>query len=85
LCFPDDFSEEIDLEARRLLQLFPAYDPGAGQVSAECKRHSDIFHEELAKFTLWALKSKWIDRRSEFLPRDRRSSSLLDCSSSLRN
>lgn len=56
--FPEDFSGEIDLEARRLLQILPAYDPGAGHVSAECKRHSDIFHEELAKFTLWALRSK---------------------------
>ncbi|XP_020278398.1 nose resistant to fluoxetine protein 6-like [Pseudomyrmex gracilis] len=52
----DDFSEIIDHEARRLLQILPAYDPGAGNVSAECKRHSDIFHAELAKFTLWALK-----------------------------
>ncbi|RLU26672.1 hypothetical protein DMN91_000469 [Ooceraea biroi] len=52
----EDFPEEIDLEARRLLQILPAYDPGAGHVSAECKRHSDIFHEELSKFTLWALK-----------------------------
>ncbi|EFN89881.1 O-acyltransferase like protein [Harpegnathos saltator] len=50
------FSEKIDFEARRLLQILPAYDPGAGRVSAECKRHSDIFHQELAKFTLWALK-----------------------------
>ncbi|XP_014475148.1 PREDICTED: nose resistant to fluoxetine protein 6 [Dinoponera quadriceps] len=50
------FSEEIDFEARKLLQILPAYDPGAGRVSAECKRHSDIFHEELSKFTLWALK-----------------------------
>ena len=58
--FPEDFPEEIDLEARRLLQILPAYDPGAGDVSAECKRHSDIFHEELSKFTLWALKSKSI-------------------------
>ncbi|CAL1674854.1 unnamed protein product [Lasius platythorax] len=52
----ENFPEEIDLEARRFLQILPAYDPGAGGVSAECKRHSDIFHEELAKFTLWALK-----------------------------
>jgi len=75
LYFPDDFSEEIDLEAHKLLQILPAYDPGEGQISAECKRHSDIFQEELAKFTLWALKSKWIDRY-ESLSRDRRSLSL---------
>ncbi|KAG5323880.1 NRF6 protein, partial [Acromyrmex heyeri] len=52
----EDFPEKIDFEARRLLQILPPYDPGAGGVSAECKRHADIFHEELAKFTLWALK-----------------------------
>ncbi|TGZ56969.1 nose resistant to fluoxetine protein 6 [Temnothorax longispinosus] len=52
----EDFPERIDLEARRLLQILPSYDPGAGGVSATCKRHADIFHEELAKFTLWALK-----------------------------
>ncbi|XP_011881618.1 PREDICTED: nose resistant to fluoxetine protein 6 [Vollenhovia emeryi] len=52
----EDFPERIDLEARRLLQILPPYDPGAGGVSAECKRHAEIFHEELAKFTLWALK-----------------------------
>lgn len=52
----EDFPVEIDLEARRLLQILPAYDPGAGHVSAECKRHSNIFREELAKFTLWALR-----------------------------
>ncbi|XP_026674907.1 nose resistant to fluoxetine protein 6 isoform X2 [Ceratina calcarata] len=52
----DEFSEEIDREARTLLQILPAYDPGVGRVSPECKRHSDIFHQELAKFTLWALK-----------------------------
>jgi len=76
LYFPDNFSEEIDLEAHKLLQILPAYDPGAGQISAECKRHSDIFQKELAKFTLWALKSKWIDRYNESLSRDRRSLSL---------
>ncbi|XP_053985527.1 nose resistant to fluoxetine protein 6-like [Hylaeus anthracinus] len=54
--FYDDFSEEIDREARRLLQILPAYNPGAGRVSPQCKRHADIFHRELAKFTLWALK-----------------------------
>ncbi|XP_017891312.1 nose resistant to fluoxetine protein 6 isoform X1 [Ceratina calcarata] len=54
--FYDEFSEEIDREARTLLQILPAYDPGVGRVSPECKRHSDIFHQELAKFTLWALK-----------------------------
>ena len=54
--FYDDFPEEIDREARRLLQVLPAYDPGVGRVSLECKRHADIFHQELAKFTLWALK-----------------------------
>ncbi|XP_012055335.1 PREDICTED: uncharacterized protein LOC105618403 [Atta cephalotes] len=53
----EDFPEKIDFEARRLLQILPPYDPGAGGVSAECKRHADIFHEELAKFTLWALKT----------------------------
>jgi len=42
------------------LQILPSYDPGAGGVSAECKRHANIFHEELAKFTLWALRSKSI-------------------------
>ncbi|XP_015434936.1 PREDICTED: nose resistant to fluoxetine protein 6-like [Dufourea novaeangliae] len=51
-----DFSEKIDREARRLLQILPAYDPGAGPVSPQCKRHAEIFHQELAKFTLWALK-----------------------------
>ncbi|XP_076666635.1 nose resistant to fluoxetine protein 6 isoform X1 [Andrena cerasifolii] len=54
--FYDVFPEEIDREARRLLQVLPAYDPGVGRVSLECKRHADIFHQELAKFTLWALK-----------------------------
>ncbi|XP_043475076.1 O-acyltransferase like protein-like [Leptopilina heterotoma] len=52
----DDFSVEIDQEARRLLQILPAFDPGAGHVSSECKRQSDIFHRELSKFSLWALK-----------------------------
>ncbi|XP_025992851.1 O-acyltransferase like protein [Solenopsis invicta] len=52
----EDFPEKIDLEARRLLQILPPYDPGAGGVSAECKRHANIFHQELAKFTLWALR-----------------------------
>lgn len=56
--FPEEYPEKIDVEARRLLQILPPYDPGAGGVSAECKRHADIFHKELAKFTLWALKSK---------------------------
>lgn len=56
--FADDFSEEIDQEARRLLQILPAFDPGAGHVSSECKRQSDIFHRELSKFSLWALKSE---------------------------
>ncbi|XP_076290207.1 nose resistant to fluoxetine protein 6 isoform X2 [Lasioglossum baleicum] len=52
----DDFSGQIDREARRLLQILPAYDPGAGRVSPQCKRHADIFRQELTKFTLWALK-----------------------------
>ncbi|KAG7202798.1 hypothetical protein KM043_009961 [Ampulex compressa] len=52
----DEFPEKIDYEARSLLQIVPAYDPGAGHVSAKCKRHADIFHRELAKFSLWALK-----------------------------
>ncbi|XP_043525105.1 nose resistant to fluoxetine protein 6-like [Frieseomelitta varia] len=52
----DDYSEEIDREARRLLQVLPAFDSGVGRVSPECKRHTEIFHRELAKFTLWALK-----------------------------
>lgn len=55
----DDFPEQIDREARRLLQVLPAFDPSVGRVSGECKRHADIFHRELAKFTLWALKSKY--------------------------
>ncbi|KAK1137721.1 hypothetical protein K0M31_002215 [Melipona bicolor] len=54
--YSDDYSEEIDREARRLLQVLPAFDPGVGRVSPECKRHTEIFHRELAKFTLWALK-----------------------------
>ncbi|OAD54557.1 Nose resistant to fluoxetine protein 6 [Eufriesea mexicana] len=54
--FYNDFSEEIDREARRLLQILTAFDPGVGRVSPECKRHADIFHQELAKFSLWALK-----------------------------
>ncbi|XP_043250987.1 nose resistant to fluoxetine protein 6-like [Colletes gigas] len=54
--FYDDFPEEIDREARRLLQILPAYYPGVGRVSPQCKSHADIFREELAKFTLWALK-----------------------------
>lgn len=59
ICFSDDFSEEIDREAKRLLQILPAYNPGVGRVSPQCKRHSEIFYRELAKFTLWALKSKY--------------------------
>ncbi|XP_043498479.1 nose resistant to fluoxetine protein 6-like [Polistes fuscatus] len=51
----DTFKEEIDLEASRLFKLVPAYDPGAGSVSVECKRDAEIFRRELAKFTLWAL------------------------------
>ncbi|XP_076389928.1 nose resistant to fluoxetine protein 6 isoform X2 [Megachile rotundata] len=51
-----EFSEEIDREARRLLQILPAYYPGVGRVSQECKRDAGIFYRELAKFTLWALK-----------------------------
>ncbi|XP_043792229.1 nose resistant to fluoxetine protein 6-like [Apis laboriosa] len=54
--FYNDFSEEIDREAKRLLQILPAYNPGVGRVSPQCKKHSEIFHRELAKFTLWALK-----------------------------
>ncbi|XP_033205713.2 nose resistant to fluoxetine protein 6-like [Bombus vosnesenskii] len=54
--FYNDFPEQIDREARRLLQVLPAFDPSVGRVSGECKRHADIFHRELAKFTLWALK-----------------------------
>ncbi|CAK9807752.1 Nose resistant to fluoxetine protein 6 [Anthophora plagiata] len=54
--FYDEFSKEIDREARRLLQILPAYDPGVGRVSPECRRHAEIYHRELAKFTLWALK-----------------------------
>ncbi|XP_076165792.1 nose resistant to fluoxetine protein 6 [Ptiloglossa arizonensis] len=54
--FYDDFAEEIDREARRLLQILPVYHPGVGRVSPQCKRHADIFYQELAKFTLWALK-----------------------------
>lgn len=41
-----------------MLKIVPAYDPGAGGVSKECKRDAEIFHRELNKFTLWALKSK---------------------------
>ncbi|XP_012283860.1 nose resistant to fluoxetine protein 6 [Orussus abietinus] len=52
----DAFAEEIDRESRKLLEIIPAYDPGAGPVSSECKRHAAIFHRELSKFTLWALK-----------------------------
>ncbi|XP_035739061.1 nose resistant to fluoxetine protein 6-like isoform X2 [Vespa mandarinia] len=52
----DTFTEEIDLEASRLLKIVPAYDPGAGSVSTECKRDAEKFHRELNKFTLWALK-----------------------------
>ncbi|XP_033228277.1 O-acyltransferase like protein-like [Belonocnema kinseyi] len=52
----DDFTEEIDREARRFLQIVPAFDPGAGNVSPECKRDADIFQRELNKFTLWAFK-----------------------------
>ncbi|KAF7393950.1 hypothetical protein HZH68_010769 [Vespula germanica] len=52
----DTFTEEIDLEASRLLKIVPAYDPGAGTVSTECKRDAEKFHRELNKFTLWALK-----------------------------
>ncbi|XP_076750177.1 nose resistant to fluoxetine protein 6 isoform X2 [Xylocopa sonorina] len=54
--FYDEFSEDIDREARRLFQILPAYNPGVGRVSPQCKRHADIFQQELAKFTLWALK-----------------------------
>ncbi|XP_031833767.2 nose resistant to fluoxetine protein 6 isoform X1 [Nomia melanderi] len=54
--FYDDFSKQIDHDAKKLLQILPAYDPGAGRVSPQCKRHADIFHRELSKFTLWALK-----------------------------
>lgn len=60
MIFADDFAEEIDREARRLLQILPVYHPGVGRVSPQCKRHADIFYQELAKFTLWALKSKSI-------------------------
>ena len=56
--FSEDFKEEIDREARKFLQIVPAFDPGAGYVSPECKRDSDIFQKELNKFTLWALKSE---------------------------
>lgn len=55
----DDFSKQIDHDAKKLLQILPAYDPGAGHVSPQCRRHADIFHRELSKFTLWALKSKF--------------------------
>ncbi|XP_078033532.1 nose resistant to fluoxetine protein 6 [Augochlora pura] len=54
--FYDEFSGQIDREAKRLLQILPAYDPGAGRVSPQCKRHAEIFRKELSKFSLWALK-----------------------------
>ncbi|XP_029053165.1 O-acyltransferase like protein-like [Osmia bicornis bicornis] len=54
--FYGNFAEEIDREARRLLQILPAYYPGVGRVSPECKRDAAIFYQELTKFTLWALK-----------------------------
>ncbi|XP_058797973.1 nose resistant to fluoxetine protein 6-like [Phymastichus coffea] len=50
------YTEEIDHEARKLLQIVPTFDPAAGPVSAECRRQSDIFRRELNKFSLWALK-----------------------------
>ncbi|XP_046734694.1 O-acyltransferase like protein-like isoform X1 [Diprion similis] len=54
--FYENFAEEIDRESRNLLELIPAYLPGTGSVSAECRRDSNIFKRELNKFSLWALK-----------------------------
>ncbi|XP_012252676.2 nose resistant to fluoxetine protein 6-like isoform X2 [Athalia rosae] len=54
--FYAQFTEEIDRESRHLLDFVPAYQPGTGPVSAECRRESEIFKQELQKFSLWALK-----------------------------
>ncbi|XP_014232927.1 O-acyltransferase like protein-like [Trichogramma pretiosum] len=52
----DFYEEQIDLEAKRFLDLVPAFEPGVGPVSPQCKRQSDVYRRELNKFTLWALK-----------------------------
>ncbi|XP_001603690.2 O-acyltransferase like protein [Nasonia vitripennis] len=52
----DVYREDIDQEARKFLQIVPPFEPSAGEVSPECKKHADLYKRELNKFTLWALK-----------------------------
>lgn len=55
----EKFADKISIETQRLLEIVPGFDPGAGNVSSSCKKHSKIFQRELKKLSLWALKSKY--------------------------
>ncbi|KAK0172238.1 hypothetical protein PV328_005583 [Microctonus aethiopoides] len=52
----EKFADKINIETQRLLEIVPGFDPGAGNVSSSCKKHSKIFQRELKKLSLWALK-----------------------------
>ncbi|XP_011304464.1 nose resistant to fluoxetine protein 6 isoform X2 [Fopius arisanus] len=52
----DKYKYQVDNEVDQLFSIAPVFDPAAGVVSPECRKHSEIYNRELRKMSLWALK-----------------------------
>lgn len=56
--FTEKFNNFVNQESDQFFNTVPIFNPAAGKVSKTCRKQSNIYHRELKKMTLWALKSK---------------------------